>query len=211
MEEEYDSQVYSKNVIEFVAVANEYCSFLENVENSDRPKFVGSLQKLLPLLYLKAALLPTFDESDIESPEKFVGEVDYHHFLLKLQVKMGQFDSYLEVFDPNLQFSEAPLDASISENLCDIYQDVKDFVMAYQIGSSELMAGALWECRNNFVEYWGQKLVNCLRAIHQLVYGSADLKEENIDFNLGRREEQENPEPKKNNWLSGYYESCQDE
>lgn len=209
MEDEIDSLAYSKNVIEFVAVASEYCSFLENLENIERPKFVGNLQKLLPLLYLKAALLPTIDGSEIDSPEKFVSEVDYHHLLSRLQSKFGQFDSYLEVFDPNFQFSEAPLDASISENLCDIYQDLKDFVMAYRIANTELMEAAIWECRNNFTEYWGQRLVNCLRAIHQLVCGNSDLNED--EFHFGERKEQKNPEPGRKNWLSGYYESCQDE
>ena len=39
------------------------------------------------------------------------------------------------------------------------------------------MNDALWECRTNFEQYWGQRLVNGLRAIHNLVYGTSDLDE----------------------------------
>jgi len=48
--------VYSKNVIELITVANEFCSFLERSEDLETDDFLGRLQKLLPLLYLKASL-----------------------------------------------------------------------------------------------------------------------------------------------------------
>jgi len=47
------------------------------------------------------------------------------------------------------------------------------------------MNDAVWECKQNFENYWGQKLVNSLRAIHRFIYsgeeiGKAEIKE-NID------------------------------
>ena len=174
----FSEVVYSKNVIEFATVANEYCTFIEAVDQFRRKDFITRVQKLFPLLYLKAALLP---ESDIEmsedAPEKFVSEEDYHFLLHKLELKFGQFDAYQEVFDPSMQYSEVALEASISENITDVYQDLKDFILAYRIGTLEVMNDALWECRNNFEQYWGQRLVNGLRAIHNLIYGNVDLEE----------------------------------
>ena len=176
--EPFTEVVYSKNVIEFATVANEYCSFIEAVDQFQRKDFITRVQKLFPLLYLKAALLP---EPDIEMsdvvPEKFVSEEDYNFILHKLEAKFGQFDAYHEVFDPSMQYSDVALEASISENITDVYQDLKDFILAYRIGTLEVMNDALWECRNNFEQYWGQRLVNGLRAIHNLVYGNADLDE----------------------------------
>ena len=112
-----------------------------------------------------------------DTPEKFVSEEDYNFLLHKLEEKFGQFDAYQEVFDPSIQYSEEALEASISENVTDIYQDLKDFILSYRIGTLEVMNDALWECRNNFEQYWGQRLVNGLRAIHNLVYGISDLDE----------------------------------
>ena len=56
--------------------------------------------------------------------------------------------------------SEVPLTASISENLADIYQDLKDFALSYRTGDEFVMQEALWECVDNFKNYWGQKLRN---------------------------------------------------
>ena len=176
--EPFSEVVYSKNVIEFATVANEYCSFIEAVDQFQRKDFITRVQKLFPLLYLKTALLPEPDiEMSDDVPEKFVSEEDYNFILHKLEAKFGQFDAYHEVFDPSMQYSDLALEASISENITDVYQDLKDFILAYRIGTLEVMNDALWECRNNFEQYWGQRLVNGLRAIHSLVCGTADLDE----------------------------------
>ncbi len=168
--------VYSKNVIEFATVANEFCSFTEVVSDLSRKDFLGKLQKMLPLLYLKAALLPALNEEDAEeSPEKFVTEEDYLFILRKLSAKLGEFDSYPEIFEPGMPLGEANVEANISENVADIYQDLKDFILSYRIGTVDVMRASLWECKNNFEQYWGQKLVNGLRAVHQLVYGNASI------------------------------------
>ena len=176
--EPFSEVVYSKNVIEFATVANEYCSFVEAVDKFQRKDFITRVQKLFPLLYLKAALLPEPDiEISDDVPEKFVSEEDYNFILHKLEVKFGQFDAYHEVFDPSMQYSDVAIEASIAENIADVYQDLKDFILSYRIGTLEVMNDALWECRNNFEQYWGQRLVNGLRAIHNLVYGITDLDE----------------------------------
>jgi hypothetical protein len=171
--------VYSKNVIEFVTVANEYCSFVEAVDDFSRKDFLSRLQKLLPLIYLKAALLPKPDsELPDEVSEKFVSEDDYNFILNKLTVKFGKFDAYQEIYDSSFQYSQIPIEGSIAENISDIYQDLKDFILSYRIGTVEVMNDALKECRTNFEEYWGQRLVNGLRVIHNLLYSDSKLDEE---------------------------------
>jgi len=177
-QEAFSDVVYSKNVIEFVTVANEFCTFIESVDDFERKEFVSRLQKLFPLLYLKASLLPEIEERLPEYVEKFVTEEDYNFVYRKLQVKLGRFDSYQEVFDPMIQFSDEPVESCISENVADIYQDLKDFILAYRIGTTDVMNDSLFECKNNFEQYWGQQLVNGLRAIHNLVYGEADLEKD---------------------------------
>ena len=46
-----DQKVYSKEVIEFTAVANEYCSFIESSSDYEGVQILRFMQKLLPLLY----------------------------------------------------------------------------------------------------------------------------------------------------------------
>jgi hypothetical protein len=176
--------VYSKNVVEFVTVASEYCLTVENVSRLTAEENIGKLQKILPLLYLKAAVLPKFEDEMEDELEKFVTELDYNMLNQKWLQLLGEHDSFYEVFDPNIQFSEETVRSSIAENLLDIYQDLKDFITAYSIGNEEVMQGALAECIFHFEEYWGQQLVNVLRAVHMLVYG-------NIDFSAKSKNEDE--------------------
>lgn len=182
-ESDFEHLVYSKNVIEFVTVANEFCSFLENTNDFERSEFVSRIQKILPLLYLKATLIPKIESTFEEANEKFVTEQDWNFINDHARSKLGRFDDFLEVFDPLMEESDAPVSSSISENLADIYQDIKDFLMLYRIGTTEFMNDGLWECHENFINIWGQKLVNVLRAIHNIAY-SENLNEKDDENNI---------------------------
>lgn len=180
MKEQFEHEVYSRNVIEFVTVANEFCAYLEISNRNTQKEFVEKAQKLLPLLYLKASLLPQVDTMLEENIEKFVNESDWDFIRSTIQAKLGGHDEYLEVFDKHMQESEEPIYQSISENFADIYQDLKDFLSSYRIGSLEIMNDALWELNNNFGLQWGQSLVNSLRAIHSLLFGETDWENETL-------------------------------
>jgi hypothetical protein len=184
----FSELVYSKNVIEFVTVANEYCSFIESAEKFPRKDFLSRIQKIFPLLYLKASLLPEPNkEMSEEELEKFVTEEDYNYIQDKLISKLGDVDAYQEIYDSSLQYSYIPVEGSISENITDIYQDLKDFILSYRIGTLEVMNDAFIECRSNFEQYWGQKLVNALRAVHYLLYSNTNLEEDDLESSASRK------------------------
>nr|MBD3622482.1 DUF5063 domain-containing protein [Sunxiuqinia sp.] len=113
-EESLNPTVYSKNVIEFVTVANEYCSFLEAARTLTPRAFLDKVQKMLPLLYLKISVLPEVESYEEMGLEKFVSEVDYNFLQQKVMNLLGEHDDFQEVFDAEMQFSDAPLVASIS-------------------------------------------------------------------------------------------------
>jgi hypothetical protein len=181
MQNSFEHPVYSKNVIEFITVANEYCAFVENVYDYTGKTFFQTAQKLLPLLYLKASLLPHLESENESNNEKFVTEQDWNNIYYSLLKKSGSQDNYPEVFDNRYKDSESPVSASIAEDLADIYQDLKDCSMLYRTGYDIVMNEAICECLLNFEEYWGQKLVNSLRAIHSVCYSDEALNNEDLD------------------------------
>ena len=64
-----------------------------------------------------------------------------------------------------------------------IYQDIKDFIFVFQLGLNETMNDSLAICQENFRLHWGQKLVNTLRALHEVKYAQGeDEEEETADF-----------------------------
>ncbi len=178
-ESEIQEIVYSKNSIEFVTVANEFCLFLESLSKNTPPIFISKIQKILPLLYIKASLLPEIESTFEDANEKFVTEHDWYKIHDSIKTLLGNADEFIEVFDPRMQESEMPVVSTISENIADIYQDIKDFILLYRIGTIEIMNDALWECRENFINIWGQKLTNVLRAVHNVAYNYNFEEEEN--------------------------------
>jgi hypothetical protein len=180
--------VYSRNVIEFVAVANEFCKYTEHASELKGDELLKILQRILPLMYLKTSLLPKLDPFFEDGNEKFVTESDWNNINEILKEKFGTANDYLEVFDERINNTEGSLAASISEDMADIYQDMKDFLLLYQTGTGEVMNDAVWECRMNFENFWGQKLVNSMRAIHKFIYsgeeiGKVEKKNETDDEN----------------------------
>ncbi|MFR9165758.1 MAG: DUF5063 domain-containing protein [Dysgonomonas sp.] len=182
MADNINSIVYSKDAVEFVAVAVQYCNFLENIDDSNSEQLTDRLVKILPLLYLKANLLPETIMLQDSETEQIVTEDHYNYILSGIYGVYGKDDTYLEVFLQDMKYSETPISASISEDLTDIYQDVKNFLFVYEQGIEENMNDALFVCTENFKLFWGQKLVNVLRALHSLKYQpETDYMDEDIN------------------------------
>jgi len=121
--------VYSRNVVEFVAVANEFCKYAVHASELNGDEMLKIMQRILPLMYLKASLLPQLDPFFEDGNEKFVTEADWTAINETLKKKFGTANDYLEVFDEKINDSEGPVVASISEDMADIYQDIKDFLL----------------------------------------------------------------------------------
>jgi hypothetical protein len=166
---EFQHVGYHKEVVEFAAVAKSFCDFVEGVGEEQRRPFLSRLQKFLPLIYLKGSLLPACESDETGAVEVAVSEEDYNALHEATRRLMGEDDEYLEVFDEEMRYSEAPVVASISENVCDIYQDLKNFIASYQYGMPEVMQEAVWQLNANFERYWGKSCASVLRAVHALV------------------------------------------
>ena len=158
--------VYQQPAIEFVTVAVQLCLYLEQIEGLDKSEFVEKMLCLLPLLYLKARLLPKATEELDGFPERFVYEQEYEDIRQKVAQCMGADDTYLEVFVEDMRYSDEPITAFVSENIADIYQEVKDLACNYQTRDEAVMNDALVNCIEAFEQHWGQKLLNVLRPLH---------------------------------------------
>lgn len=170
MEENNSQVIFDKNAVEFVTVAAEFCGFMERVSDMKRRDFVDKSLKLLPLLYLKASLLPACERMEESDPETFVTETDYEVVRSSVASLLGEYDDFLEVFLDDMAYSDTPIHQNISECLADIYQLLKDFICVFQLGLEQTMNDSLVICRELFAEFWGQRLVNVMRALHDVKY-----------------------------------------
>jgi hypothetical protein len=184
--------VYSHNVIEFVAVANEYCKYAEHASGLKGDEMLRIMQRIMPLMYLKASLLPALEPVFDDGNEKFVTETDWQRIHDNLRQKLGTANDFTAEVSDVLDDSGIPVPVTLSENMSDIYQDMKDFILLYQTGTKEVMNDAIWECRMNFETLWGPKLINSMKAIHSFLYSGKDI--EDADKQIVKEEERDTDE-----------------
>lgn len=160
--------LYSQTTIEFVTLASEYCAFVTNVSKLKQKEFVEKSQKLLPLLYFKATVLPQIDKQTEGELQETVSEIEYNIVYTNTAEKLDTKDVFVDVYEPARQESSEANNLSMSECFADIYQDLKNFIDSYQTGVEEIMYEALWQCNYNFQEIWGPRVIALLNEIHNL-------------------------------------------
>jgi hypothetical protein len=165
--------VYSRTVLEMLTVANEYCLFLEKAGEYDKADVLLFLQKICPLLYIKASLLPVIELTDEDAAEHFVTEEEWEGMFNILHQKFGEEDIYFFI-DPHERSHTDPVKASLAENFTDIYQDLKDFVLLYQKPRKVSMEFAVFECKRLFETRYGFRLVRAHAALHYLLNKEGD-------------------------------------
>ncbi|KAA6303694.1 MAG: hypothetical protein EZS26_000245 [Candidatus Ordinivivax streblomastigis] len=164
--------VFSKYTIDFARTALEYCVFVEKVKESDKKTFVDNMTKILPLLYLKVSIIPDMEENYESDLEVKVDENFYSQVETNISELLGDDNLYLETFHPDIKLSDSPVAVKVSEDLADIYQDLGNFIAVFKNGRKETMNDSLLLCIENFRNYWGQRLVNAVRALHFIKYKS---------------------------------------
>ncbi len=182
-----NNPVYSPAVIDMITVSAEYCIFLEKLASSGttRRQFLEQITRLLPLIYVKASLLPKLEEfGDFDVPV-VVTEDDYDEVRQSIWRLLKADDEYLEVFTPDMQYSEGAMTHTISEDLADIYQDLKNFVAVFAERNEDAMHDSIVKVSDNFHSYWGQCLVNVMRPLHDLLYNKCvnDEEDDKTDTN----------------------------
>lgn len=196
-----DKLIYTKEVIEFVTVANEYCVLVQSLNVLTREKFVEQTYKMLSLLHIKAIMLPMPKDISNANTETFMNEADWHFIDNGISKKLGSFEvfsDFKEPLDP-----ETTINISLSEALTDIYQDLKDFTQLYHFGNEEAITEGLWECKNNFQNIWGPRLIVVLKEFHNLLYGNIDLAEKDDGVNS----ESDNEKSNSASWLDEVFKN----
>lgn len=162
------------NSLAFIALSNEFCSAIENAMEFEKEDFVAKMLKMLPRIYM------TITDIDIEESNEdfyalpYLDESVYDNLRSQLATLMGEDDVFLETFEEDMKYSDAPVSATISEDLADIYQQLYNFVASVRDVDTEAINSIIITCKEDFASYWGQTLCNVLRALHSVFYNKQD-------------------------------------
>lgn len=163
-----NQDIYNKNIIEIYTVAVEFCAFTESLNARSKEEIFQFYVKILPLLYLKGTLMPEIDNDENYPSERFVNEEDWSNVFETLKQKLGFQDVFSSTDDEGIEFNV--IDMSISENIADIYQDMKDFVILYSKSMTYQKSNSVADLRNLFISHWGIRICRLLSPLHELAF-----------------------------------------
>ncbi len=106
--------IYSKQSLEFVTVATEYCSFVENADKLSKKEFVIKTHKLLSYVYQKAVILPQL-ELVYDANQKFVTELEWNQVKDKVNDTLISTDQFVKVENITEYQEEVGAEFSLSE------------------------------------------------------------------------------------------------
>ncbi|MDE7025905.1 MAG: DUF5063 domain-containing protein [Paramuribaculum sp.] len=163
------------NALAFIGLCNEYCAAIENARESTRQEFVASMLRLLPRIYISATDLYSANNALEECYiDTSLDEEYYDAMRRNMEHLMGPDDSYLEVFEDDMKYSDTPIVANISENLADLFQVCYEFVETIRDAPDYLVENAIQAVSDDFGSYWSRILCNVLRALNHVRYNSTE-------------------------------------
>lgn len=189
-------------VQEFIEAAGDYCRLIENAGQKQTNELFSDLQKVLPLLYLKAVLISKPKYCYEEEPKKFVSESDYAHIIDILQQKFEKYLNRAPGLPAIKSFQQGTGNFGVAEIFADIYEELKNFIRLYGTGIPQAMNDAVWVCRNNFELSTGIMLIESLKFLHSMIYNSEPRLPSDLSDDL-LSQEYEDDEP--------WYSDSQDE
>ncbi|MDD6025240.1 MAG: DUF5063 domain-containing protein [bacterium] len=162
------------NSLAFIALSNEFCSAIENAMEFEKEDFVAKMLKMLPRIYMTVTDIDIEESNEDYYALPYLDESVYDNLRSQLAALMGEDDVFLETFEEDMKYSDAPVSATISEDLADIYQQLYNFVASVRDVDTEAINSIIITCKEDFASYWGQTLCNVLRALHSVFYNKQD-------------------------------------
>lgn len=161
----------TNNELAFIALCNEYCSALENAAMTAKTDFVDNMLRLLPRIYISAFDIKpdlTMGEGGYISPA--LTEEIYDRIVQNIAGILGEDDTFLEVFERDMIYSDTPIATTVSESLADIFQPLYDFLETCRDAPNDLIKEAIAAVRESFEAFWGQSLTNVMRALNAIKF-----------------------------------------
>jgi hypothetical protein len=183
--EQVITSLYTKEVLEFAALGVKFASLLEQASSLGERAFIQEAILVLPQLYLSTLRLPDYLYSPEEDYiEEFVTEETYEGVRLRVAELLGEKDSFLSCQAEEMQYSDTPLAAFVSEYLADVYQQTVNLLGILRDENEEALPAAIGRCLFHFHSYYGLHLLEALTALHRLhtqLLSSSDDEEDYRD------------------------------
>lgn len=156
----------SKSVIDFIESARSFCSLLETQPSGNPKEFLEIIQGQLLTLYTLGIDLPdVFVESDIDFDTAIPRE--QRQALTKFISERVPFSYYPTILDPLDIDTEEMGIGDLTDDLGDIYYDLKKSLILYENENMTVKGSAVWQFKFDFGHHWQE---HCINALHVIFY-----------------------------------------
>jgi hypothetical protein len=150
-----------KQISDLQGDAKRFCFLVENINEFDSQHWLTEVSLILPRIHAVMGLL---DNSNRGECLFAIADIDERFDLFcRLKKTLGEKDSY----EMGEELAENELYGSLSEDLADLYFEIKRGLDLIQTGRENLPAAlSLW--RDGFFIHWGKHLIDAERHLHDL-------------------------------------------
>lgn len=165
-----NNQQLSNNTLALIALCNEYCQSAEQARDLSRDGFIDAVLRLLPRIYIAVTDVPQSPDGSEMFMQDALDEDYYDSVRRGIESVMGEDDTYLDVFEEDMKYSDTPISASIAEGCADLFQVFYNYLETVREAPNELIEEATLTLREDFAQYWARTLCNVLRAVNAVRY-----------------------------------------
>lgn len=167
--------VESKSVREFIEIAAEFCSLIENRDSFSYIRLLQKAMSVLPKLCLCGMKLPDIKRAPRYKPPRIPFQ-QWRDMFESLRQTFGDYDAYNFIFDPYDSDDKEPIKGSLAGDLSEIYQDLKPGLQQWEKVSTIEKRAIIWELRFGYGAHWGDHATRAFYALHPLLYNHIEDK-----------------------------------
>jgi hypothetical protein len=166
----------SESIKAFAAEAIDFCAIIENRAKLNRTRFFQALYLEIPKLISSASTLPNDLEFKIIKRNKVEEQNEWKSLFNHLKKKFGNLDYYQEIFDPYEKIDLKPVFGSLSDDIADIYREIKPGTINWEKKSKTQKERIAGNWHFFFEIHWGEHATSALRALYFLLYRKIEKK-----------------------------------
>jgi Domain of unknown function (DUF5063) len=153
----------------FLAEARRYCVVMEGDAPDNSWAFAQECLIRVLRLYERVLLLPNLEPATTHALDLICHET-WQAQRERISTKLSR-DYYWDVFEPFDPEKPEPTVGSISDDLADIWRDIKAGLAAIDSGKTTSISDAVWHWRFSFETHWAQHAAGAIVALTALCFG----------------------------------------
>lgn len=154
----------------FIAEARNYCALIETDDEPNSWVFAQKCLAAVLRLHYHALALPAGAPDSADALDQIDHEA-WQAIMNRIQQKLAR-DQYWVIFEP-LEEAQPEADiGSISDDLADIWRNIKDGLLWIDRGQPQSINDAVWHWRITFETHWANHASGAACALTALCYGA---------------------------------------